>query len=157
MASFLYDSFKRDVMKASVDLDDGTQWVCLLKNTYTTQTAATVGQATHTAYSDISTYEVTGGGTTGYTAGGVSCGTAGGTWNVVSVDTTNHLGYWDAAYDPQWTSAYITARYAVVYKSVATSAALSLIVACYDFTSDQTATNGTFTIQWSTAGLIKLS
>lgn len=140
-------------MKGSVDLDDGTQWVCLLKNTYTTQTAATVSCLV-SCYNDISTYEVTGGGTTGYTAGGVTLGTTGS--QTISADTTNHLGYWDSTVDPAWTTAYITARYAVVYKTH-TQATNALVVCCFDFGSDQTATNGTFTIQWSTAGLIKLS
>jgi hypothetical protein len=151
LASFLYDYFKSNVMKGSIDLDDNTQWVCLLRNTYTTQTAATVS-AIVTAYSDISTYEVTGGGTTGYTAGGTSLGAT----NTVTVDTANHLGWWDTTTDPSWTTSYITARYAVVYKTH-TQATNALVVCCFDFGSDQTATNGTFTIQWSTAGLIRLS
>lgn len=152
MASFLYDSFKRDIMNGTIDIDAGTMYCSLLKNTYTTQTAATIGQATHTAYADISTYEVTGGGTTGYTAGGQNLSAG----NTVVADTTNHLAYWDTTTDPSWTTSYITARYAVVYKTH-TQATNASIVCCFDFGSDQTSTNGTFTIQWSNSGLVRLS
>lgn len=149
MASDLFATFKRDVMKASYDFTGGAMWCMLLANTYTTVDAT--GDTGYDFRNDITTFEVA---TTNYTAGGVIIGTAG--VQTVSADTTNDWAYWDSTVDPQWTSITVTARYAVVYKSTG-SAATDGLIAIYDFGSDQTATNGTFTVQWSTLGLIRLS
>lgn len=151
MASFLYTTFKRDVMNGSIALDgDHTLYCMLLAATYTTVSAASA----HDFRNDLTAFEVTAGGTTGYTAGGVTLGTTGA--QTVSADLTNNLAYWDTTVDPTWTSAYITARFAAIYRSTG-AATTDPLVCCYDFGSDQVATNGTFTIQWSTSGLIRLS
>lgn len=150
MASFLFTTFKRDIMKGQIDLDAGDQWCMLLLSTFSTVATA----SSHDFRNDITAFEVTAGGTTGYTVGGVTLGTAG--VQTVSADLTNNLGYWLTSVNASWATAYITARYAVVYKSTAAATTDSL-VCCYDFGQDYTASNGTFTVQWSTAGLIKLS
>ena len=49
----------------------------------------------------------------------------------------------DFTTDPSWTSATITARYAVIYNSTRSNKAVAVI----DFGSDITSTNGTFTVQ----------
>lgn len=146
MASFLYTTFKRDIMNGTIDLDNDTLYVMLLASTYTTVSAA---GTTHDFRNDITDYEASG---TGYTAGGVALTGS----HTVTADTTNNYGVWDTSYDPSWTSATVTARFAVVYVSTG-AATTDNLICCYDFGSDQTATNGTFTIQWSTAGLMRLS
>ena len=144
MASILYNYWKRDVMTGTVDMDTNTFYVCLINSTG----VAAANKDDHFR-STYTTYEVTG---TGYTAGGAALTTL-----VVSEDLTNDLAYFDGA-DVSWASATVTARGAIVYKSLgATNGTTDNLVCLFDFGSDQTATNGTFTIQWSTAGLIKLS
>ena len=64
MADVLYNSFKRDIMNGSIDLDTDTINVMLVTSTYTPD------QDAHTKRSDI-TNEVSG---TGYTAGGSRIG-----------------------------------------------------------------------------------
>jgi len=149
MASDLFNTFKRDVMKGSVALDGGAIWCMLLANTYTTVDAT--GDTGFDFRNDITSYEVS---TTGYTAGGVTLGTAG--VQTISADSTNDWSYWDTTVNPQWDTITVTARYAVVYRSTG-SAATDNLIAIYDFGSDQTATNGTFIVQWSSDGLIRLS
>lgn len=60
MADVIYNSFKRDVMNGSIDLDTDTIKVKLVTSAYTPN------QDTHTKVSDV-TSEVTG---SGYTSGG---------------------------------------------------------------------------------------
>ena len=64
MADVIYNSFKRDIMNGSIDLDTDTIKVMLVTSTYTPN------QDTHTKRSDV-TNEVSG---TGYTAGGATLG-----------------------------------------------------------------------------------
>jgi hypothetical protein len=95
---------------------------------------------THTKRSDV-TNEVTG---TGYTAGGNSV-----TVTVAAVDTANDrvditLG------GTTWTTATITARYAVYYKARGGASTADELVAVNDFGSDVTSTAATFTLNAST-------
>jgi len=132
-------------MNGVVNLTSADKYVCLLAATYTTVMAtAMTGYAFR---NQVTSYETAG---TGYTAGGAALTTL-----VVSADLTNNLGYWSGA-NVAWASATITARGAVVYKSTG-AATTDPIICWFDFGSDQVATNGTFTIQWSTAGIIRLS
>lgn len=142
MASILFNYWKRDVMRGLIDMDGDTFYVMLINST-----GVTAGDKDHQYRSSYTANEVSG---TGYTAGGAAL-----TSLVVSADLTNDLAYFDGA-DVSWASATITARGAVVYKSTG-AATQDPVVCMFDFGSDQTATNGTFTIQWSTAGLIRLS
>lgn len=142
MASILFNYWKRDVMNGTIDMDTNTFYVMLVNST-----AVSGADKDHQFRSSYTANEVTG---TGYTAGGAALTTL-----VVSADLTNDLAYFDGA-DVSWASATVTARGAVVYKSTG-AATTDNLVCMFDFGSDQTATNGTFTIQWSTAGLIRLS
>ena len=101
MASFIFNSALRDEATGALDYDTDTFKVMLCTSTYTPN------KDTHTKRSDV-TNEVSG---TGYTAGGNTV-----TVTVSTVDTTNDrvdvtLG------GTTWTTATITARYAVYYKS----------------------------------------
>jgi hypothetical protein len=142
MASILFNYWKRDVMRGLIDMDGDTFYVMLINST-----GVSAADKDHQYRSSYTANEVTG---TGYTAGGAAL-----TSLVVSADLTNDLAYFDGA-DVSWASATVTARGAVVYKSTG-AATTDNAVCMFDFGSDQTATNGTFTIQWSTAGLIRLS
>jgi hypothetical protein len=144
MASILYNYWKRDVMNGTIDMDTNTFYVMLINSS-----GVSAADKDHQYRNTYTTYEVTG---TGYTAGGTQLTTL-----VVSADLTNDLAYFDGA-DVSWASATVTARGAIVYKSNgSTNGTTDNLVCMFDFGSDQTATNGTFTIQWSTAGLIRLS
>lgn len=140
MASVVYNSFKRDIMNGSIDLDTDTIKVALVTSSYTPNID------THDNFDDI-TNEVSG---TGYSSGGATLASVS-----VSVDTTDDEGVFDAA-DTTWTTATITARGAVIYKSTGTPSTSKLI--CYvDFGSDKTSTAGDFTIQWNSEGILNLN
>jgi hypothetical protein len=134
MASFIYNSALFDEAKGSIDYDTDTFKVMLCTSTYTPN------KDTHTKRSDV-TNEVTG---TGYTAGGNTI-----TVTVAAVDTTNDrvditLG------GTTWTTATITARYAVYYKARGGASSADELVAVNDFGSDVTSTAATFTLNAST-------
>ena len=141
MASVLYNSFKRDVQNGAIDMDTDTIKVMLVTSTYSPNID------THTKRSDI-TNEVSG---TGYTAGGAALAN-----KTVTADNTNDRGVFDAD-DTSWTTATITARGAVLYKSRGGAASADELICYVDFTSDYTSTAGTFLITWSSSGIIYLS
>lgn len=134
MASFIYNSFIRDVLTGAIDMDTDTFKVMLTTSAYTEN------KDTHTKRSDV-TNEVTG---TGYTAGGAAT-----TVTVAAVDTANDdveitIGA------GSWATSTITARKAVIYKSRGGAATADELVAVIDFGSDVISTAGTFTLTAST-------
>jgi hypothetical protein len=140
MASVVYNSAKSGLMDGTIDLDTNTFYTMLVTSSYSPNIDS------HIFRSSVSN-EVSG---TGYTSGGAQI-----TGLSVATDTSGDAGWWDGN-DVSWASSTITARGAVVYKSTGASSTDNLI--CYfDFGSDQTSTNGTFTIQWSTSGIIRLT
>jgi len=116
------------------DWDTDTIKCALCTSSYTPQN-------THTFFNNI-TNEVSG---TGYTAGGVTLGSATGT----VVSSTVQLD----ANDATWSSSTITARYAIVYKSTGT-ASTSPLIGYVDFGADVSTTSGTFTITWDATGVV---
>ena len=141
MATVIYNSFKKKIMDGSIDLDTDTIKVALTSSAYTPD------QDLHDFFDDI-TNEVTTSGT--YAAGGATL-----TNKAVTADNTDNEGVFDAD-DVSWTSATITARYAILYKSTGT-AATSPLIAAIDFGSDQISTSGTFSITWNAEGIINLN
>lgn len=141
MASVLYNSFKRDIMNGSLDLDLDTIKIMLVTSTY----VANID--THTKRSDI-TNEVVG---TGYTAGGAALASLS-----VTADNTDDEGVFDAA-DVSWTTATITARGGVLYKSRGGAATADELIAYIDFGADFSSTAGTFLITWNAEGIINLN
>jgi hypothetical protein len=95
---------------------------------------------------DAKSNEVAASGT--YSAGGATLTITG------STDDTDDEGVFDAT-DVSFTSATITARYAVVYKSTGVDAT-SPIIAVIDFGSNQTSTAGTFAITFASEGILNL-
>jgi hypothetical protein len=101
--------------------------------------SATLGAAT-TAYS--STNEVANGG--GYTTGGLTLQN----YQSGLSSSTAYITF----DDPQWTTATITARGCLIYNSSKSNKA----VAAFDFGSNVSSTNGTFTVDLPEAGATAL-
>lgn len=141
MASLLYNSFKRDIMNGSLDLDTDTIKIMLVTASYVPN------EDTHTKRSDI-TNEVSG---TGYSAGGATLAN-----KSVTADNTDNEGVFDAD-DVSWTSSTITARGAVLYKSRGGASSADELIAYIDFGSDKSSSAGTFTISWDAEGIINLN
>jgi hypothetical protein len=124
-------SFKVEILGGDFDFSSGT--ADTFKIALFTS-AATLSAAT-TAYS--TTNEVSG---TGYTAGGNTLTIS---TNPTSTGTTAFLDFADTT----WSSATITARGALIYKSGGTNPAVAVL----DFGSDKTSTAGDFTIVFPAA------
>lgn len=144
MADLIANKFKEFSLKGGtsypVDFDTDTLKVALATSAYT------FNQDTHDYFDDV-TNEVSG---TGYTAGGATLVSP-----TVTLDTTNDRVDFDAA-DTSWTTSTLTARSAVLYKSTGT-ASTSPIIAVFDFGSDKVSSAGTFLIQWSASGILRLA
>ncbi len=141
MASKLYGNFLLKALNKEVDFDSDTIKVALLTSSYTPN------QDTHDYFNDVSTYEVTG---TGYTSGGITLAS-----KTATYDSGTNVIVLDAA-DVTWSSSTITARYAVVYDSTGTSST-SALIGYVDFGSDQSSTNGNFTITWDSTGIVRIT
>ena len=92
-------------------------------------------------------FEVANSGT--YAAGGATL------TPTLSTDDTDDEGVFDAT-DVSFTSATITARYAVIYKSTGV-ATTSPIVCVIDFGSNQSSSTGTFTVTFAAEGILNLN
>ena len=141
MASKLYGNFLLKALNKEVDFDSDTIKVALLTSSYTPD------QDAHDYFNDVSTYEVTG---TGYTSGGATLAS-----KTATYDSGTNVIVLDAA-DVTWSSSTITARYAVVYDSTGTSST-SALIGYVDFGSDQSSTNGNFTITWDSTGIVRIT
>jgi hypothetical protein len=140
MANVIYNAFKTNLMKKSIDLVNDTIKIALVTSAYTPN------QDTHDFFDDV-TNEVGASGT--YSAGGGTLTTT------VSQDDTDNEGVFDAT-DISFTTATITARGAVIYKSTGTASTSPLI--CYiDFGADKSSTAGTFAIVFAAEGILNLN
>lgn len=129
MASLIYNSCIRDAVTGAIDFDTDTFKMLLVTSSYT-------ASKSHSKRSDV-TNEVTG---TGYTAGGNACSVS-----VAATDNTNN----DVEISftvTSWTSATITARAGIIYKSRGGASSADELVGYVDFGSDITSTNGTFAV-----------
>jgi hypothetical protein len=142
MPSKLYGNFLKQALNKEIDWDSDTIKVALLSSSYTPN------QDTHDYYDDVSANEVTG---TGYTTGGITLGSKTSTY-----DGTNNVIVLDAA-DVTWSSSTITARYAVVYDDTPATAGTKPLIGYVDFGSDQSSTNGNFTITWDSTGIVRIT
>ena len=141
MASQIYNSFKKKIMDGSIDLDTDTIKVALTSSSYTPDID------THDFFDDI-TNEVAASGT--YSAGGATLAN-----KTVTQDNTDNEGVFDAD-DISFTGATITARYAIIYKSTGVTST-SPLIGVIDFGTNQTSTNGTFTVTWAAEGILNLN
>lgn len=143
MASKLYGQFLSQALNKEIDWDTDTIKVALLTNAYTPD------QDAHNYFDDVSTYEVSG--ATGYTSGGASLtnktNTYTGATNTIVLD----------ADDTTWSSSTITARYAVIYDATPATNATRPLIGYVDFGSDQSSSNGNFTITWDATGIVRVT
>jgi hypothetical protein len=142
MASKLYGQFVQAAFNKEIDFDSDTIKVALLANTYTPD------QDAHNYFDDVVAHEVTG---TGYTAGGNTLANKTNTYdsatNVIKLD----------ADDTTWASSTITARYAVIYDATPATNATRPLIGYVDFGSDQSSSNGNFTITWDSTGIVRVT
>lgn len=142
MASKLYGQFLSQALNKEIDWDTDTIKVALLTNAYTPN------QDSHNYLDDVVANEVSG---TGYTAGGYTLANKTNTYNsgtnVIVLD----------ADDVTWASSTITARYAVVYDATPATNATRPLIGYVDFGSDQSSSNGNFTITWDATGIVRIT
>lgn len=131
----LYGAFIDHLAQKRVDLDTDTIKVALVGSGYTPNLN------THATFTDI-TNEVTGDGYTtgGATLTGVTWTYSGGTWTFDADDTA-------------WSTATVTARYAVLYVDSGTDPLIALV----DFGADVSATAAAFTITWAAGGIFTVT
>ena len=132
MANTVCTSFKSELLSGVHDF--ATAGDTFKLSLYTS--SSTINNASTTIYTTSD--EVANSGS--YTAGGGSLAN-----QAVSTDGTTALVDFD---DLSFTSATITARYALIYNSTDSNKAVCVL----DFGTDQTSTSGTFTIQFPSAG-----
>lgn len=142
MPSKLYGNFLKQALNKEIDWDSDTIKVALLSSSYTPN------QDTHDYYDDVVANQVTG---TGYTTGGITL-----TSKTSTYDGTNNVIVLDAA-DVTWSSSTITARYAVIYNDSGATNASKALIGYVDFGSDQSSTNGNFTITWDSTGIVRIT
>lgn len=145
MASLIYQMWKLNQLNGTsvIDFDTDTLKVMLVTSGYTPDVNA------HDFANDV-TSEVS---VSGYSAGGKAL-----TGLTVVSDSANGWINVDAS-DIAWSipsGSTLTTRAAVIYKSLATLT-LSPLIAYIDFGSDQVASNGNLTIQWSSSGYLRLT
>jgi hypothetical protein len=142
MASKLYGQFLSQALNKEIDWDTDTIKVALLTNSYTPD------QDAHNYLDDVVANEVTG---TGYTAGGATLANKTNTYN-----TGTNVIVLDAD-DVTWSSSTITARYAVIYDASPSTNATKPLIGYVDFGSDQSSSNGNFTITWDATGIVRIT
>lgn len=135
MASGIYDEFKEDLALGAVNLTSDTIGVTLLDSNH-------AFSATDASWAAVSANEATG---TGYTAGGATLAGS-------AVSVVGNTMIWDAT-DVSWAASTFTAAHVILY-SITNSSSL---IASLDLGGNQSASNGTFTVEWSSAGIITLT
>jgi hypothetical protein len=142
MASKLYGQFLSQALNKEIDWDTDTIKVALLTNSYTPD------QDAHNYLDDVVANEVSG---TGYTAGGNTLANKTNSYN----SSTNVIVL--DADDTTWSSSTITARYAVIYDASPATNATRPLIGYVDFGSDQSSSNGNFTITWDATGIVRIT
>jgi hypothetical protein len=142
MPSKLYGQFLSQALNKEIDWDTDTIKVALLTNSYTPD------QDAHNYLDDVIAAEVTG---TGYTQGGNTLANKTNSYN----SATNVIVL--DADDTTWSSSTITARYAVVYDASPATNATRPLIGYVDFGSDQSSSNGNFTITWDATGIVRIT
>jgi len=140
MADVVFNSFKTELLKSSIDFESDAFKVMLVTSAYTPDPVA------HAFIDDV-TNEVSG---VGYTAGGESLADL-----EVTQDDVDNEGVFDAN-DVVWNASTITARGAVIYKDTG-DPATSPLIAYIDFGADKISDNGDFTLQWGSEGILNIN
>lgn len=142
MASKLYGRAVFHAFNKEIDWDTDDIKVALVGSAYVPD------QDLHDYYDDVVANEVAG---TGYTAGGQSL-----TTKTRTYDAANNVTVLDAD-DVTWAASTITARYAVIYDNTPATNATKPLIGYLDFVSDQSSTNGNFTITWDASGIVRIT
>jgi len=144
MADLIFNKFGERMGDSLIDMDADTFNCILLTDSYTPDaTDALLVDLGQIGPPAISSIEASG---AGYTTRGQEL--TGVTWNEAAGTVT-----FDAD-NPSWTSATFTCRYAVIFDE---TAAGDPLVCLFDFGSNQSVSNGTFTIQFNGSGILSLS
>lgn len=141
MASGVYTTFKSQIMKKSMDLVNDTIKVALMNNSHSFT-------ATADGWADVSANEASG---TGYTSPGQNLASL-----AVTADDGDAEGVFDAA-DTTWASSTITAYHAVIYDDTITTPTADQLICSIDFGGAKSSSNGNFTLQWNSEGIINLT
>ena len=134
-----YGQFLKTALNKEIDWNTDSIKVMLC-------TALTINQDTAVYLADITKTEVASGG--GYTTGGKALTFSGAT--AIAYNSGTNTITLDAD-DVVWTSATITASYAIIYDD--TPATNKPVIAYIDFGGSQVSTAGSFTITWPAAGI----
>jgi len=127
--------------------DSASMKCALMHSTYTPN------QTGQDFWNDVSAYDTdTVTDVTGYTAGGKTLGTT----TMTTTGGSGKVVKFAAAATCVWTSATLTASYAVIYKAVA-AASDSPLIAYLNFGTDVPAVAGDFTITWHTDGIATIT
>lgn len=132
-----------NVLKGNVDFDNDTFKIMLTTSSYTPD------QDAHDYRNDV-TNEVSPSGT--YVAGGATLAGVS-----VTYDSASNEARIAWTPDPSFTSATITARTAVIYKSRGGASSADELIAYCTESSDVTSTAGTFTIDLPTTAVLKVT
>jgi hypothetical protein len=138
----MYGSFILKALNKEVDWDSDTIKVALVSSSYTPN------QDTHDYWDDVVANEISG---TGYTAGGQALAS-----KTITYDSASNVITLDAA-DTVWSSATVTARYAVIYDDAGATNSQKVLIGYLDFGSDQSSTNAAFTITWDATGIARIT
>lgn len=139
--SVIMRNFKKEMFQGNIDLDSDTFYVALLSGTNSLPTSAF---ETMIAFSAAQVYETNG---SGYTAGGITL-----TANPITLNSST--AQWDAL-DITWSNSTINADACVIYKLV-TNENDSPLVCLLNFGEEKSSSNGDFTLQWNSLGIINL-
>jgi len=142
MASGIFNRMKANLMNKLVDLSNGGDAirVALLDNNH-------VFNPDNNTFADVSANELLSSGT-GYTSGGELLAN-----QAVTQDDINDLAKFDAD-DAQWLTATFDVYHAIIYDDTLVGDDL---IGSIDFGGVKSVTGGTFTIQWSINGIVKLT
>lgn len=136
------NSAKKKFQDGDIDFLNDTINVALLTDAHTTDIDS------QEFFSDVNANEAS---ATGYTAGGETLAN-----KSTSVDTTNDDSTFDAD-DVTWSvTGELTARYVVVYKDTG-DASTSPLISIFDLGENKTVTDGDWTVQWDTEGIISFA
>ena len=137
MADAIYNAFKERLGDGGHDLDTDLFNIALHGSNF-------VNDSAHDQWDDISATQTSG---TGYSDGGTSLSN-------VSWTLSGGVVEFDAD-DPSWSSATFTADFASIRATDGTNS--GGLVCALDFGGTQSVNNGTFTVQFNSAGIIQLS
>lgn len=140
MANVAYNSWKVNLLEWGIDMESDTIKVALVTSSYTPDIDS------HDFFDDI-TWESE---WTGYTAGWATIADL-----AITKDTTNDKAVLDWT-DVTWTTASVSAAWAVIYKSTWDSAT-SPLIAYLDFGGTKTSSAGDFKIIWNADWIITIS